>query len=254
MVLVVLIAGFAFTAGCTGNDGQDTGAKETATVTETPTPLPTAEVTPNATETGIPESGDAAATLSGSGDYKGAVELTGGVHLFTFEQNTPENSTISISTEKDGVSVSNQYNLSTAQKSMKDGRYYWTYAFMLEEDARANVEVTTPSNWTLSFTVPQMINGIVPQTFTGTAGKATPFFQINEGEYNFSIKTENNTYISATLMDYYGMPVFKDEREEPLAFHHGTYDDVVTVKINESNNYLMNILCDGDWTVAVVKA
>ena len=55
-------------------------------------------------------------------------------------------------------------------------------------------------------------------------------------------------------MDYYGNPVMNKDFEMPLAFHEGIYDGDVTVNITESNNYLLNIVCDGDWTVSVEQA
>jgi hypothetical protein len=227
-------------------------------VTVTPTAEETAAATPEETAVKTPEAtpvfGEEKATISGSGDHKAAVELKGGVHLFTLEQNKPENSVVYIETEKDAVSVLNKFNASIADKASKDGRFSWSQAFMLEEDAVASVEVTTLSDWTLDFTFPEMINGIVPQTFTGIGSRATPFFQINKGEYKFSIKADNNEFIAVHLMDYYGNVILDNDREMPLAFHYGSYDDSVVVRINESNNYLLNINCDGEWSVSVEEA
>lgn len=253
-LLALLIAGFALSAGCTGNSGADTTPAATATPTAEETTAATPEETAVKTPEPTPVSGEEKATVSGSGDHKAAVELAGGVHLLTFTQDKPDKSEISVQTKKDYIGLTSLFNESVAEKSMKDGRYYWSQAFMLEEDAVADVEVYTDSEWTLDFTFPQMINGIVPQTFTGAGNKATPFFQINEGDYKFSIKAENNEMVEVHLMDYYGNPVLADNAEMPLAHHEGTYDDVVTVKISESNNYLINVICDGEWTVSVEEA
>ena len=249
-LLALLVAGFALSAGCTG----DSGADKTPAVTAAPTAEPTAEETAVKTPEATPVSGDEKASLSGTGDHKMPVEFTGGVHLLTFTQDKPLKSEIAIQTEKDYIGITSIFNETVAESSMKDGRYYWTSAFMLEEDAVADVEVYTESGWTLDFSFPQMINGIVPQTFTGAGNKATPFFQINEGDYNISIKADNNQLIEVHLMDYYGNPVMVDNAEMPLAYHEGAYDDVVTVKITEDNNYLLNIVCDGEWTVSVEEA
>ncbi|MDE4908184.1 hypothetical protein L0665_06120 [Methanogenium marinum] len=94
----------------------------------------------------------------------------------------------------------------------------------------------------------------MPQTFTGAANKATPFFRIDEGTYNFSIIAANNDVVGVHLMDFEGNDIEVDYREMPLAFHEGLYDDVVTVAVNESNNYLMNVICDGNRTVSVAEA
>ncbi|KAF1073524.1 hypothetical protein [Methanogenium sp. MK-MG] len=256
-LLVIFFAAAIITAGCTDNS---------ATTNVTPTPEATAEMTPEATAnvTAAPTEATPSATavpteepkttVSGEGSQNATVELSKGVHLFTLVQGAPVESTVSVMTEKDGISVKNVYNATVSAQSMKDGKYYWSQAFMLEEAANATVQVETTGNWTLDFAFPQQINGIVPQTFTGAANKATPFFQINEGTYNFSITAANNDVVGVHLMDYDGNVIMDGDRQMPLAFHHGAYDDVVTMKINESNNYLFNVICDGNWTVSVAEA
>lgn len=248
-LLVLLVAAAVISAGCTGNTGT------AAPATNTPTPAATADVTPASTGAAPSQTpAENAPSLSGNGDANTTVALAKGVHLLTFTQDTPEKSTVSVMTETDAIMVPNAYNAGVAAQSMTDGTYYWTQAFMLEEAATADVQVQTTGNWTLAFSFPQQINGIVPQTFTGAANKATPFFQINAGEYNFSIKAENNDVIAVHLMDFYGNDILKKGSQMPLAFHRGAYDGVVTVQINESSNYLFNVMCDGTWTVSVAEA
>ncbi|WP_157200297.1 hypothetical protein [Methanogenium cariaci] len=226
------------------------------TVNVTP-PAVTANVTATPTEVPI----EASATTfdgTGNGNVTITVPLAKGANLLTFTQETTAESTVSVETEKDYISVKNTFNEAVSEESMKatmkDGAYYWSQAFMLEEDADATVQVETTGNWTIDFGFPQQINGIVPQTFTGAANKATPFFQINEGTYNFSIIAANNDVVGVHLMDFSGNDIQENDREMPLAFHEGAYDDVVTMKINESNNYLFNVICDGNWTVSVAEA
>ncbi|WAI02215.1 hypothetical protein [Methanogenium organophilum] len=248
-LLVLLVAAAVISAGCTGNT--DTTGPETVT----PTPAATADVTPAPTDAAPSQTpAENSPALSGNGDVNTTVALAKGVHLLTFTQDTPEKSTVSVMTETDAIMIPNAYNATVAEQSMKDGAYYWTQAFMVQEDATADVQVTTTGNWTLDFSFPQQINGIVPQTFTGAANKATPFFQINAGTYNFSIKAENNDVIAVHLMDFSGNDILKKDSQMPLAFHRGAYDGVVTVQINESSNYLFNVMCDGNWTVSVAEA
>lgn len=254
-LLVILVAAAVISAGCTGN------TEPTVPATVTPTPDVTPEATSAETPTPTAEAIEASETTfdgTGNGNVTITVPLAKGANLLTLTQDTTAASTVSVETEKDYISVKNTFNEAVSEESMKasmkDGAYYWTQAFMLEEDADATVQVETTGNWTIDFGFPQQINGIVPQTFTGVADKATPFFQINEGTYDFSIKTENNDVVGVHLMDFYGNDVEVDDRQMPLAFHEGSYDDVVTVTINESNNYLLNVVCDGDWTVSVVEA
>lgn len=255
-IVFLLILGAVITAGCTGNSGEDNK-------TPLPTPLQTEEqeikdektieITPDET----PERFDEAKykNISGTGNKTIELYLPKGVSLFKMIQDSPVKSQVSITTIKDGISINNVYNKSASKNSMDGTGYYWTYPFSLEDDANATIEVETEGNWTLSFSFPQMINGIVPQTFTGAANKATPFFQINEGDYKFTIKTENSEFVSVTLMDYYGNSVMDDNRQMPLSFHYGgSYDNTINTTINESCNYLLNVICDGDWTVSVEEA
>ena len=251
-LLVLLVAAAVISAGCTGN----TDTTGPGTVTPTPettvaeTAAPTEEtVSPTAVPPEAPK-----ASVSGEGNENVTVALTKGVYVMTVTQDTPVESTIAVETDTDYIGSKNTYNTTVAEQSMKDGKYYWSRAFLVGEDSDVTARVETTGNWTLSFSFPQQINGIVPQTFSGTASKATPFFQINEGTYNFSITAENNDVISVTLMDYEGNDVEVGYCEMPLPYHRGPYDDVVTVAINESNNYLFNVECDGDWTVSVAEA
>ncbi|MBP2133280.1 hypothetical protein J2128_001234 [Methanomicrobium sp. W14] len=259
VVFIAILFAAVLASGCTGTTDNATPSPTQTEVTpaenETATPVAseTAEQTAQPTETdNITMS--YTTLLVGEGPQNDTVRLPEGVSMFTLTQDTPDESSVSIDTEKDGIYISNSYNESVRNSSMKGGKYYWTYAFSLENASSANISVKTDSNWTLEFEFPQVINGIVPQTFSGTATKVTPFFQINEGEYNFTINAENNRLISVSLMDYYGNVILDDNREMPLAFMEGPYNGTVTMKINESNNYLMNVLCDGNWTVSVEQA
>ncbi|WAI02203.1 hypothetical protein [Methanogenium organophilum] len=249
-LLVILVAAAVISAGCTGTT--DTTAPATATPTPEAPPAETATEATPAPTTAAPEA--PATTFDGTGTGNFTVSLAGGVHLLTVTQDSPAKTTVSISTEKDYVNAEGTLNEAVTDEAMKDGKYTWSYAFMLEEDAEATVQVEATGNWTLYFSFPQQINGIVPQNFKGIGTTATPFFQINEGTYDFSIQASNNDMVEVHLMDFSGNDVEKKDRQMPLSFHEGTYDDVVTVAVNESNNYLLNVVCDGDWTVSVAEA
>lgn len=245
VLIALLAAALVLSAGCTGTSGD--GAKETTVQTTVQTAEPTQAATPEETE----EAGNETSDLTGTGNGNVTTNLAGGVHLLTFMQDKPDSGTLDISTEKDCISVPFAFNETVAEKAMKDSKYVWTQAFMIEDDAETTFDVTTDCSWTIGTSFPEAINGIVPQTFTGTGNEATPFFQINAGTYNVSIKSENNEYISAVLFDFYGNLLMEDDRGTPLAFHEGTYDDSVIIAISEDNNYLFNVLCDGDWTVTI---
>jgi hypothetical protein len=251
IALILCIAGFAFCAGCVGEDaGQQT-------------PAPTATPTYTATPT-VEPTNDNTGSFSGAGDQKTTMPLSAGVHMLTLEMEKPDGSepgasTVSISTENDAIMVEGNYTPEVRPDAIIDGHYHWTYAFMLEEEADATVEVSQLAPWTLHVGVPKMINGIPPQTFTGVGNKATPFFMIPAGNYSCQITGENMTVISVGLMDYNGTMLMDDDRVAPLAFHQlrnedfelyvGDYATTVPVTIKEGDNYLFNIICDGRWSV-----
>ena len=247
ITLFLILAGCTLFAGCVGGEaGQEA-------------PLPTATPTQPAEP---PE--DAAVSFSGAGDQKTTMPLSAGVRLLTLEIKKPDESepgasTVSISTEKDTIMVEGNYTPDVRPDAIIDGHYRWTYAFMLEEEAEATVEVSQLAPWTLHFGVPKMINGIPPQTFTGIGNAATPFFMVPAGNYSCQITAENLTVISVGLMDYNGTMLMDDDRIAPLAFHElrnddfelyvGDYATTVPVTIKEGDNYLFNIICDGSWSV-----
>ncbi len=251
IVFILCIIGGTVFAGCVGEETDQQAQLPTAT--PTPTPTPTAEP---------PE--DGADSFSGAGDQKTVMPLSAGVHMLTLEiqkpdESEPGKSTISLSTAKDAIMVEGNYTAEVRPDAIIDGHYRWTYAFMLSEKADATVEVSQLAPWTLHVGVPEMINGIPPQTFTGFGNAATPFFMIPAGNYNCQITGENITVISVGLMDYDGTMLMDGDRIAPLAFHQlrnddfelyvGDYATTFPVTIKEGDNYLFNIICDGSWSV-----
>ncbi len=276
LTLLLFLTGCTFIAGCVGEEaGQQTPALIT-TPTNTvafedellypPCQVP-ATVMPNHTPTPTAESPeDTPVSFSGSGDQKTVMPLSAGVHLLTLEIEKPDGSepgasTVSLSTEKDAIMVEGNYTADVRPDAVIDGHYRWTYAFMLSEDADATVEVSQPTSWKLTFGIPEMINGIPPQTFSGVGNTATPFFMIPAGNYSCQITGENLTFISVWLMDYYGNFLMDGDSVAPLAFHElrndnfelyvGEYATTVPVTIKEGDNYLFNIISDGSWSVTL---
>lgn len=243
-ILAILVAALILSAGCTGTS--DSRAQETAVQTTAPTTGPTQPTTPEET-TEAEETAD----LLRTGNGKVTTGLAGGVHLLTFTQDKPASGSIDISTEKDYISIPFGFSEKIADKAMKDGKYSWSQTFTIEDDAEATFNVKTDCSWNVDTSFPETINGIPPQTFTGAGNQATPFFQINAGTYKVSIKSENCEYTAVHLIDFYGNPLMEDDRQVPLAWHEGTYNDSVTIGISEDNNYLFNVLCNGEWTISI---
>ncbi|MDO9540516.1 MAG: hypothetical protein Q7J09_11030 [Methanocalculus sp.] len=239
LTLILFLAGFCLLAGCV--------AEETEPVAPT-----------------IEPPKDGAVSFSGAGDQLTTMPLSAGVHLMTLEVEKPAGyeptkTMVSIMTEKDGISLFGEFTDEVLADAQMDGKYRWSQAFMLEEDANATVKVSQLAHWSLTFGFPEMINGIPPQTFSGIGNRATPFFMIPAGDYSCKITAENMTVISVGLMKYDGTMLMDDDSIAPLAFHElrdadyelsvGDYSTTVPITIKNGDNYLFNIICDGSWEV-----
>jgi len=216
LLLVIALVGLIITAGCIG------------TTTTTP-----------------------GTSFSGTGNGSIATELPAGVSTVTITQDSAEMTDLTGETKEMGISVQGRYTDAAASSAKTADGWVWSYA--LQTDGKPTLTINATGAWKADFAFPQQIDGIPPQTFTGIGNAATPFFMINKGNVSFAIEATNNTAIEVHLMDYDGN-LFMDKTntfEEPLAYHLGAYNDTIIVPITESGNYLLNVICDGEWSVIV---
>lgn len=239
ILLALALAGLLIASGCTGTSDQ--------AQTPVATPIPTAEETAQATATPT----QPANTFSGTGNDSITTELPAGVYTMTITQATAEMSQITVETETSAIYVQGRYSDAVADAAQTADGWVWSYA--LQTDEKPTLSVNTTGDWQAAFAFPQQINGIPPQRFSGTGNAATPFFMINEGNISFAIDATNNTAVEIHLMNYEGDPIMDKTNvyEEPLAFHMGEYHNTVVVPLTVSDNYLINVICDGDWSVVV---
>ncbi len=216
LLLALALVGLVITAGCVG----------------TPTTTP-------------------GTSFSGTGNTSIATELPAGVYTLTITQANANITDVSVDTKDLGISIQGRYTEAAAASAKTADGWVWTYA--LVTDGKPTLTINATGDWKAEFAFPQQINGVPPQTFTGIGNVATPFFMINEGNVSFAIKAANNTDVEVHLMDYDGNPVMDKTNtfEEPLAYHLGTYNDMIIVPITKSGNYLLNVICDGEWSVVV---
>ena len=245
ILLALALAGLLIVSGCTGTSDQ--------TQTPAATSLPTAEETPMPMHTPpdtVPVSAPAT-TFSGTGNDSIATELPAGVYTVTVTQATAKMTQLAVETETTGIYVQGRYNDTVAASAETTKGWVWSYA--IQTDEKPTLTVNATGDWVADFAFPQQINGIPPQTFHGIGNAATPFFQINQGNISFKIDATNNTAVEVHLMNYEGDPIMDATNvyEEPLSFHRGEYHDTVVVPFTVSDNYLINVICDGDWSVTV---
>ncbi len=216
LLLAMALVGLVITAGCVG----------------TPTTTP-------------------GTSFSGTGNASIATELPAGVYTLTITQASADMTVVSVDTKEMGITVQGRYTDAAASSAKTADGWVWTYA--LVTDGKPTLTINATGAWKADFAFPQQIDGVPPQTFTGIGNAATPFFMINKGNVSFAINTENNTAVEVHLMDYDGNPVMDETNsfEEPLAYHRGTYNDTIIVPITTSGNYLLNVICDGEWSVIV---
>jgi len=193
-------------------------------------------------------------SFSGTGNKNIATELPAGVYTLTITQASADMTDVSVDTKEMGVTVQGRYTTAAADAAKTSDGWVWTYA--LVTDGKPTLTINATSAWKADFAFPQQIDGVPPQTFMGIGNAATPFFMINKGNVSFAIKAANNTAVEVHMMDYDGNPVMDktNTSEEPLAYHIGAYNDTIIVPITTSGNYLLNIICDGDWSVTISEA
>lgn len=245
LLLCFVLAGALCIAGCTGT---------TETEPAQATPEPTEEqlvIPPMGPGPVVAESN--ATTFKGIMNQSTTMPLSAGVHLMTVKTTPPSSTTVDIETTKDCVSVFGMYSKEAVGKAEEANVTTWTQAFMLEEGGDAHVGVTSESEWSVSFGAPTMIDGIPPQTFTGIGNAATPFFMIPEGDYSCIIHGENNSILGVHLMDAEGTSLMDADgsKEVPLAWHEGAYNGTIPLTIENSGNYLFNVISDGEWSVSL---
>ncbi|HKM41258.1 MAG TPA: hypothetical protein VJY43_01685 [Methanocorpusculum sp.] len=189
--------------------------------------------------------------FSGTGNDSIATELPAGVYILTITQTSAEMTDVTVETKETGTSIQGRYSDAAAESAETAKGWIWSYA--LQTDGKPTLIINATGDWNADFAVPQQIDGIPPQIFQGTGNAATPFFMINKGNISFAIEATNNTALEVHLMDYNGNPVMDETNsfEQPLAYHLGEYHNTVIVPLTDSDNYLLNIICDGDWSVTV---
>ncbi|MCP1661714.1 MAG: hypothetical protein D5R99_04100 [Methanocalculus sp. MSAO_Arc1] len=212
---------------------------------------------------------DGAVSLLGSGGIQTAIPLSAGVHLMTMEtgcidDRDLDSSQVFITTKNEYIRIEGRFTSEALPFATENGKASWSYAFMLRQDADADIRISHEGPWRLTFSVPEMINAIPPQSFSGVGTAATPFFMIPQGTYSCDITLENGTFIGVHLMDYDGNLLPGNGSQVLLPLHElrdgddelfvGDYTTTVPVTIKRGDNYLLNVLTDGAWSVHLSPA
>ncbi len=257
LISLVLVA-FLLVAGCT-----QTGTTQTQTTTPATT-APTEQATA-ATETQTasetPDSSDefvVATAFNGTGDADITANLKGGiVRVLKFTQPKYSESSVTVRT---GNAIFVFENVLTKEaetsnadaknvdESVADAKYIWSQAFFVPQDIATSFKVTATDSWQADVDVPLAINSIPPVTFRGIGDFATPFFQINSGDYVINATLEDADKISMSLISFDGNIYTLDTPE--------IKNDKILIPftVDESNNYLVNVACNGNWEFVLSQA
>lgn len=220
------------TCGCMGTAP---AAPDTA-ATATPIPTPTETAAP------APASNNEVTTLGGAGNATRVVALDGGLYVFAMQHD---------GTGPFSVEIESEEVYGTLARAT--GAYDGEQAFGLPGLGEYECTVVADGNWTIAVDRPQAINGIPPQTFTGTGDGATPLFQIPAGNASFAMTIESPADSAVWLYNSTGWLVFDPSGTyvEPLHWHRGPYNGTATVRIADADNYLLNVMAEGPWTIRV---
>ena len=275
-ILAVLLIAFLLVAGCTQTATAPTGASQTpaaTTATTAPTGQATAATQTTATptvtptQTATPDSSDYKldASFEGSGDGDVSVNLKGGiVRMLKVTQPKYEKASVTVTTgdaiypfvneltKEAATSIADAKN---ADESVADAKYIWAQAFYVPQDIETNFRIETTGDWKIDVDVPLAINAIPPIGFRGAGDSSSPFFQINKGEYTVDVSVEDADSLSISFVSF-------DGKLYPLDFPKASSDSKevtpgnikIPLKIDDSDNYLVNVVCNGKWELNISPA
>ena len=272
VILAVLLIAFLLVAGCTQNAATQTGTQTpAATQTTSATSVPTGQATAAAatqtvtpTQTATPDSSDykVDTEFEGSGDRDVSVNLKGGiVRMLTFTQPKYADSSVVITTG-DAIFVF-ENALSKEAKAAYTGDagkgagtpYIWSQAFYVPQDIETAFTIDTTGDWKADVKVPLAINAIPPVSLRGLGDAASPFFQINPGDYEIDATLENADNFGVTLMSFDGKIYPLDTPKFTDAQLNGNTREVkIPFMVEDGNNYLVNVICNGKWELTLAPA
>ncbi|MBQ3718816.1 MAG: hypothetical protein II893_05425 [Methanomicrobium sp.] len=268
VILAVLLIAFLLVAGCTQNAATQTGAQTPAATQATPvTTAPTEQATAATQTTATSDSSDykVDASFEGSGDGDVSVNLKGGiVRMLKVTQPKYEKASVTVTTgdaiypfvneltKEAATSIADAKN---ADESVADAKYIWAQAFYVPQDIETNFRIETTGDWKIDVDVPLAINAIPPIGFRGAGDSSSPFFQINKGDYTVDVSVEDADSLSISFVSF-------DGKLYPLDFPKASSDSKevlpgsikIPLKIDDSGNYLVNVVCNGKWELNISPA
>jgi hypothetical protein len=226
LITIIFIGLVALCAGCTETP------LEHPSITPVGTPVPVV--------TGIP----VMVGYQGSGTMSLQTDLDAGVCLVRTENN---------GTGPFIVEIANEQYYQQIIRSKGDVRA--TQAIGIPVAGAYLMNVTSGGTWDITIARPETNDPAAPPlTLDGSGYSASGYITLPAGNTLFAMENDGTGPFAVFLYNETGDFVFDSTGTyiQPLHYHIGPYNGTVTVAIPGNGRYVLSIMSDGSWRVAVV--
>jgi hypothetical protein len=225
LIAVIFIGLFSLCAGCTETP------LEKPSITPVGTPIPAVTGTPVMVE------------HQGSSNMSLQTDLDTGVYLVRTENNGTGPFLVEIEND--------QYY---QQIIRSDGDVRATQAIGIPVAGAYLMNVTSDGTWYITIARPETNDPAAPPlTLDGSGYSASGYITLLAGNTSFAMENNGSGPFAVFLYNETGDFVFDPTGTyvQPLHFHIGPYNETVAVAIPDDGRYVLSIMSDGAWQVAV---
>jgi hypothetical protein len=225
LITAIVIGLFALCAGCTETP------LEHPSITPVGTPIPVVTGTP------------VMVGHQGSGNISLQTDLDTGVYLVRTENN---------GTGPFLVEIENEQYYQQIIRSKGDIRA--TQAIGIPAAGEYLMNVTSDGTWYITIARPETNDPAAPPlTLDGSGYSASGYITLPAGNTSFTMENDGTGPFAVFLYNETGDFVFDPTGTyvQPLHYHMGPYNGTVTVAIPEDGRYVLSIMSEGAWRVAV---
>jgi hypothetical protein len=179
----------------------------------------------------------------GSGNISLQTDLDTGVYLVRTENN---------GTGPFLVEIENEQYYQQIIRSKGDIRA--TQAIGIPAAGEYLMNVTSDGTWYITIARPETNNPAAPPlTLDGSGYSASGYITLPAGNTSFTMENDGTGPFAVFLYNETGDFVFDPTGTyvQPLHYHMGPYNGTVTVAIPEDGRYVLSIMSEGAWRVAV---
>jgi hypothetical protein len=207
------------------------------------TPLEHPSITPVRTLIPVVTGTPVMVGFEGSSTMSLQTDLDAGVYLVRMENNGTGPFIVEIANE--------QYS---QQVIRSEGDVQATQAIGIPVAGAYLMNVTSDGTWYITIARPETNNPAAPPlTLNGTGYSASGYITLPAGTTSFAMENDGSGPFAVFLYNETGGFVFDPTGTyvQPLHYHMGQYNGMVTVAIPDDGRYVLSIMSDGTWRVAV---